>query len=518
MSVNNPGVIYDATNSWNGYNHQGKISLWYAISEITKLYDPKISVDENKSVLSNYFLEIEYMEDFSIGKIENGETSYISVHQVKNRANKNIGAYEDAILGLLSHLSEHPNIEATVLHTTESINLSGTSLVDNIKKFVKNPEYLIKDEKEIEEKRRDVNFREHLTRIKPGQPPKLKKKLIASLEDKYSCSQKLNDGNLDEAFDLYLDNIKAEKEKISLTSEAQYSKVSICTYTIDGKSQDYCPIDSAIDILKSAIKEFYQKLSPGHYKTGDDFVKKSTLWMLGKLDEHIIERNLNYNLYKKGFLDRRILLSKIFEWLMSSSIDNHGDWYYLYHIKEGMFARLEKYCKACAQRDTNCYFCNVTECKNKLGKLDFDAFKKFVHVTNPTVCGVLDIKTFADYLTSGISNPFAKGLRDIPQTFDPNRDAVSYKDSENYQCALTAITGEGSDDDIGLISSNILMNSNIYDLLMDYDCLISKDIDIPSIMDEEILQSPCFDSREADHIAHCKDVKVVSLDKFIASL
>ena len=62
------------------------------------------------------------------------------------------------------------------------------------------------------------------------------------------------------------------------------------------------------------------------------------------------------------------------------------------------------------------------------------------------------------------------------------------------------------------------MNSNIYDLLMDYDCLISKDIDIPSIMDEEILQSPCFDSREADHIAHCKDVKVVSLDKFIASL
>ena len=44
MSVNNPGVIYDATNSWNGYNHQGKISLWYAISEIIKLYDPKISV------------------------------------------------------------------------------------------------------------------------------------------------------------------------------------------------------------------------------------------------------------------------------------------------------------------------------------------------------------------------------------------------------------------------------------------------------------------------------------------
>ena len=59
------------------------------------------------------------------------------------------------------------------------------------------------------------------------------------------------------------------------------------------------------------------------------------------------------------------------------------------------------------------------------------------------------------------------------------------------------------------------MNSNIYDLLMDYDCLISKDINISSIMDEEILQISFFDPRESDHIAHCKDVKVVSLDDFI---
>ena len=53
MSVNNPGVIYDATNSWNGYNHQGKMALWYAISEITQLYDPTITIDQNKAILNN---------------------------------------------------------------------------------------------------------------------------------------------------------------------------------------------------------------------------------------------------------------------------------------------------------------------------------------------------------------------------------------------------------------------------------------------------------------------------------
>ena len=96
MSVNNPGVIYDATNSWNGYNHQGKMALWYAISEITQLYDPTITIDQNKAILNNYFLEIEYMEDFSIGKTGNGTDSYISVHQVKNRVDTNINEYESA--------------------------------------------------------------------------------------------------------------------------------------------------------------------------------------------------------------------------------------------------------------------------------------------------------------------------------------------------------------------------------------------------------------------------------------
>ena len=328
----------------------------------------------------------------------------------------------------------------------------------------------------------------------------------------------MTESNLDEAFDLYLSDIRAEKPKLSSLSEAQMNKVSICKYTLNDTTTDYCPVESAVELLKSAIRSFYQKTLPGHYKTQNDFIDKSTLWILGKLDNHIIERDLHFDLYKKGTLDRRIVFSDIYDWLMSDDIDHHGSWYYLHYIKEGLFAKLERYCKVCRERNIKCSNCNVTECKNKLGCMNFDEFKQFVHVTNPTVCGMLDIKTFADYLTSGISNPFAKGLRDIPQAFDPYRDAVSYKDSENYQCALTAITGEGSDDDIGLISSNILMNSNIYDLLMDYDCLISKDIDIPSIMDEEILQSPCFDSREADHIAHCKDVKVVSLDEFIASL
>lgn len=518
MSANNPGVLYDATNSWNGYNHQGKMALWYAITEITKLYNPTISIENNKTVLKNYFLEIEYMEDFSIGKVENGVSSYISVHQVKNRVDANIGGYESAILGLLSHLTECPEIESAVLHTTADINLSGKTLLENIKAFIKDPKYLTDAELEIKNNRSSPQFRRELINKKRGRPSTLKTNLKNVLFNKYTISQELSESNLDEAFDLYLSNIQAEKDMLSLLPEEQMKKISLCKYTLNGTTTDYCAVNSAIELLKSAIKAFYQNVIPGHYKTQDNFIEKSTLWLLGKLDEHIIERDLNFDLYKKEVLDRRISLTTIFEWLMSDKIDSSDSWYYLHYIKEGLFAELDRYCKACRERNLKCSICNVTECKNKLGGLDFEDFKQFIHITNPTVIGILNIKSYPKYLPSGITSPFAKGLRDIPKDFERNSNAISYKDSDNYQCALTTITGDDSDDDIALISSGILMNSNIYDLLMDYDCLISKNINIPSIMDEEILQGNSFDPREAEHIAHCKDVKVVSLDEFIKSL
>ena len=55
MSIKEPGIMFDATNSWNGYNHQGKIALWYAIGEIQKLIDPTLSPMLNRQKLEKYF-------------------------------------------------------------------------------------------------------------------------------------------------------------------------------------------------------------------------------------------------------------------------------------------------------------------------------------------------------------------------------------------------------------------------------------------------------------------------------
>ena len=56
MSTFNPGCLYDATSSWNGYNHQGKIAIWYAIHKINNLYDTSLSTSDNKTNLSVFMV------------------------------------------------------------------------------------------------------------------------------------------------------------------------------------------------------------------------------------------------------------------------------------------------------------------------------------------------------------------------------------------------------------------------------------------------------------------------------
>ena len=51
MSKDNPGVIFDASNSWNGYNHQGKLAIWIAVKQILQVYNNSISEQENKDIL-----------------------------------------------------------------------------------------------------------------------------------------------------------------------------------------------------------------------------------------------------------------------------------------------------------------------------------------------------------------------------------------------------------------------------------------------------------------------------------
>lgn len=514
--------MFDATNSWNGYNHQGKIALWYAIREINNLIVEDFSKSQNRQILEKYFLEIEYMEDFSIGEKIEGNLRYHSVHQVKDRDDTIIGAYESALLGLAKHLIDDPKIIGAYLHVTKPINLNGESLTSYIEAMAQEPKHLTAIEREISQRRGDSTYRMTFLKAKKGRPPKLKTELLHALLRIDASAKCLTEDNLDTAFDELLKEIDTRKRLLSSLTIEKCNSINLYQYTIKDNVQSYCEKNQAEMLVKNSIQEFYNKIDPDGYKKSSNFVDKSYLFLLGKLDQHIVDRSLNFEAYKKGQLERQILFSTIFDWLISDCIDEQDEFFYLYHIKEAIFKKVDQYCKACRKKaDVICLECQVPGFKDKLGSLDFRQLKEFLHITNPHISGVLNMGTYGKYAeSSGINNPFLVGLRDIPQSIMQDQDqlAVIYQDLERLQYVLTAITSCDTDDDKALICSEIIKNRNVYGLLMDYDCLISKDIAVESIQDEEITLSHRYDSTESNHIAHCKNVKIVPLTTFKSNL
>lgn len=102
--------IQDATPSWSGYNHQGKVALYLVLRTLNKCY-------QNGLTATNYVLEIESLEDIAI---LNG-TTYESLHQVKAYKTQTLSSYQDAIWVLLNKSAKYSPTEAVYLHTVKDI-------------------------------------------------------------------------------------------------------------------------------------------------------------------------------------------------------------------------------------------------------------------------------------------------------------------------------------------------------------------------------------------------------------
>ncbi|WNF23153.1 ABC-three component system protein [Mesobacillus jeotgali] len=97
----------DASPSWNGYNHQGKVGIFVVLKMINEL-----NLDYDSC--GPYKLELEWLEDFSI--LQNDK--YIALHQVKTYKESMPSKYKDAIWLLLAKSLDIPQVKNTYLHTT----------------------------------------------------------------------------------------------------------------------------------------------------------------------------------------------------------------------------------------------------------------------------------------------------------------------------------------------------------------------------------------------------------------
>lgn len=384
------GHPYDATNSWNGYSHQGKIALWYAIQTIIGFWDD-LDAEQNRKTLENHFLELEYEEDFSIGKISPDGRIYLSIHQVKARADISIGSYKDAVLALLAKVMKHSTIQSAYLHVSQDLQLSREEFLQKVNEFAQLPD---ESSLEITTKRNDSEFRKEFYASKRGRPSSIKMSVWSALREKCGEETNLTEENLDQAFDAYLETA----ENLSKASQAEKEKICVFEYpdfSNIGDKQGYCRLNQIQTFLKNAIIAYYKKTDPKGWKWGDsEHIRKMYLHLLGCLDKHVMERHLNRSDYLSGQLDRTISLSKIVDWL-DEDIDTSGENYYLYYLKEELFKALNEYCCDCSKGPVQCVKCHIADAKEKIGAMPYDRIKEFIYIVNAHKSGKINMDTNA---------------------------------------------------------------------------------------------------------------------------
>lgn len=519
MSKKNPGVIFDASNSWNGYNHQGKLAIFVAIKQILDVYDNSVSNNKNKENLSDYFVEIEYLEDFSLGKINDGKDEYYSVHQVKNHAINVAKNYNSALLGLAYHVQTRPELEKAYLHTTTDIDFKGDSVTGYVKKLISLPaelnDYLVR----IDELRSDESKKQVLYAVKKGRPENFVVRLKQALFEVDSTQKGLDATNIDMALDALEQKVKTQIHAIGLLSDDQVDKIDLFSYEIDGQEQKYCKVDQIGGLIMDEIIRSIEILGLPPLWLTEKYIKNRYLYLLGKLDEHIIDRNLNYPLYMNNNFDRKIRLSQIFEWLTSDKFDIADVDFYQYQLKNIISQFADEFCKKCGS--IKCDMCLMVPAINKIGQMTKQEMSEFLVLTCPSNNEKLSDKTFSEYLTKRrIKNPFFKGIKDISIPFEEDKQAITYIDSKTFQYILTTLE---NDDEEGIntgICTDILRNKELYELLRDYDCFISSNINVSSIQKEaqklgiSSNEDAELEEKRKEHIAHLKDVRIITLEEF----
>ena len=485
MSQDNPGVLHDATNSWNGYNHQGKIALYLAAKEITDLIPDGSDKEANKDLLGKYFLEVEYTEDFSIGRIgPGGALHYDSIHQVKDRQDTGLNAYESAIQGLAVNMVRHPEVLNAYLHTTRKLSdEKGKTFEESVRDMVQNTAWIGEQEIKAQKKKDPVKRQTALD---------------------------------------WLAKVRAELPAL-WQKPGELDKIQKYPYEMSGGgTRDHCPKEEATEYLKKSLREFYSKHDPGRdYKQSSEFIDKSYQFLLEKLNEHVVYRSKHYSDKK---VQRHIPLSDLYGWLVSDEIEQMGEEYYLYQIKEGYLNYVEYFCSICVRGC--CEMCPTDNFMTWFRCTKPRELKDFFLQTNPNIPGSIDIGQYPKFLQgNGIRDPFWEGLRKNTQKPEELQahNAVRYlgKDSRTYiLTTLTANMPDDEDDDevfareeaereVNIICTEIYKNQNDLERDLGGKCLISKNIDVESVQERALTINPSDIFNDSRNIAAPTAISIV---------
>ena len=507
---------WDATNSWSGYNYQGKIALFVVLKKINEL----ISMGKIDDI-ENYSVELEWLEDFSILYKGDDGVEYKTIHQVKAKDKHNISNYEDALVKLYYKIVNYKTIECAYLHVCKSMNYKEDEWNDKVKELVLNCSQIKALQNSIISYKNSTTKKDEVEKLyKPGGKSEVNK-LIKEYNEKYFANKKITVNNVDRILDKIFSDLQTQMETSQKNiKDADIKKIEMYSYP---NGSVYCELAEINDLVKVEIINYWRNIGAEGWKcTDQSFCEMIFLCLQGLVDKHITQRHIQYH----KTTERSIGFNLIKEVLDSDDSVKRCEEYYLYNIKNKLLMMCGEYHEYCMdewdsdeEREVFCKKCEVSAFYEYISMMSEDKIRDLIHTINPNVLKKIDEMNWAEYcIMDRYKNPFFKGLRDIKSTFEKDRDYISYVGKDRKLNLLTTVgNNDGSKKALMRACGEIVANSDLYEILMDVSCLISRDLETDSIYDGagDFLKE--FEIEE-EHIYHCKNIKMKPLENAIVDI
>lgn len=504
----------DATPSWSGYNYQGKVALYVVLDKICELYKAG-----KKAEISDFNLELEWIEDFSLIRKIGDSNVYNSIHQVKALDTTEIKDYGEAVFGLSAKVIKYDTIAEAYLHTWKPVDIDEVGWKSSIKnlaqKHREKADLITKLENLLTDNTEFISTFDRILKPKSGSAPDIIKRIQLNLEGK--ITNETVKSAIKNAIVFAKQN--STDFAVKLTDEC-ISKIHLFNY---GDST-CCDLDVIKDKIFNKINNHID-LQGGDWRRWDTKYKETIYhYLMAEIDKNVVERHKKYSQNNKVAIP-----FQVFEHILENQgLSDHSKEYYLFHLKNKFFDLHNDYCKRCSKKVGNnqiCLNCNLVVAIEDVKNMDIETFEKFCRILCTDVKGEIHaIDVFQRiFEATGVNSCFFKALRDVKKEHEVKREMIRYTSKEKKTLLLTALANKGTDNDSSYTCLDIIHNKYIDGILMDIDELVSKDLNENSIWEcanristiEEFSEDG-FDP--SDHICHCKKVSIKPVEEVIRRL
>lgn len=468
--------IHDAIPTWSGFIYQGEIAVYLAVKKICELRDQdKLEIDE---IGSNYQIEVENCEDVAIVQVDNNGKHYLSIHQVKNQKDKNIGAYRIPLVQLMLekgfHIKGELGYSKAYLHVSNKICESSENEInqnleewkESIQIFYNNLKTLIAsidvDDNEI--------ILQKIKKIVHEEPIKLnrseyKKGLIKKIED--ICNKKNSD----------IAELKQELQKLIVFLEQKlgvdYIDKDVQVYKYEDGKQ-FC---NGTDVFQKIVEQVKR------YKQNDinttlehEYIADMLLHYMRK---HVIERHQKKQ--EGNTCEKSFALSFIID-ILNNSLSNYEKEANVLALRRLYDKYLSEYCvfecgQACLMAESEAKTCKLKQNEYRRTNLCDVDFEKLCYSFNPDCYNSIFERICLSGLLKedGLDESVFEILKKVPEQFfikknDKTRFII---DNEKNNAFLTAISSNDCDKVVRNIVKGIENNAELVSPIFEADQLIT---------------------------------------------